>query len=275
MTIGVLAVLAALPATARAGVWVTLAAGVAGSSAPSVESEFWFDTPHGPPLVAVNQFNGGSILEASTGGGSVFFGGAGTPVLLNLSDGSAYIAGGTPPDSAKYPAPGGTTGTPASVAPAAGGTLPSDAALLGITQSDPTLGPQSLTATVTDSLGNQLGTGTIDLPSGDNWWVLGLTPGDNNPPTGPGPIDPAPTDPEPTNPGPTDPEPTNPGPTDPEPTNPGPTDPEPPLPPPANHGGGGAGGGGSVNTPEPSTAVLVGLGGAAVGLYRRLKRVAL
>lgn len=243
MAVGVLAGWVASPATAQAGVWVTLAAGVAGGSAPSVEGEFWFDSPHGPPLVAVNQFNGGAVIEAQTGGGSVFFGGAGTPVLLNLSDGSAYVAGGTPPDSAKYRGPGGASGSPASASPSAGGTLPTDASLLGITQSDPSLGQQTLTATVTDSLGNSLGSGTINLPTGDNWWVIGLTPGDKIP--------------------------TDPGPTDPGPTDPGPTDPEPVPSPPMNNGGSG-----SVTTPEPSTVALVGIGGTAVGLYRRLKRVA-
>jgi hypothetical protein len=264
MAIGILAGWVASPATAQAGVWVTLAAGVAGGSAPSVEGEFWFDSPHGPPLVAVNQFTGGAVIEAQTGGGSVFFGGAGTPVVLNLSDGSAYVAGGTPPDSAKYRGPGGASGSPASASPSAGGTLPTDAALLGITQSDPSLGPPTLTATVTDSLGNPLGTGTINLPTGDNWWVIGLTPGDGTTPTNPGPTDPGPTDPGPTEPGPT-----NPGPTDPGPIDPGPVDPEPIPSPPMNNGGAG-----SVTTPEPSTVALVGIGGAAVGLYRRLKRAA-
>lgn len=240
--VGVLAAWAGSPAVSRAeGVWLTLAAGAAGGTTPAAQQEFWFDSPHGPPLVGVNQFNGGSTLQAQSGGGSVFFGGAGTPVLLNLSDGSAYIAGGTPPDSAAYRGPGGTTGTPSSAAPVAGGTLPSSAALLGINLSDPALGPQSLTATVTDPSGNPLGSASVGLSEGD-WWVIGLTPGAKSPPD-PGPIDPG---------------------------GGGNTGGGPPIPGPGPAPSPGSGG--SIATPEPASVVLLGIGGVALGAYRRAKR---
>jgi hypothetical protein len=228
---------------------VTLAAGLPGGSAPTSETEFWFDSPHGPPLVAINQLSGGVTAEAVTGGGNTLFGGVGTPVVLNLADGSAYVASGSPPDAAKTRGPGGgSSGTPATAAPVAGGTIPTDATLLGIALAEPdAAGNRSLTATVTDATGNPLGSGTIGIP-GDGWWVLGLTPGDG---TTPPPVDPPPSNPPPTDPPPSE----EPPPSNPPPGNPPPTD------------------GGPVATPEPSTLVLVGIGGLAAGVYRRRARL--
>ena len=261
------------PNPARAGVWVTLAAGLPGASAPASEGEFWFNTPHAPPLVAVNQLTGGATVEATTGGGSVFFGGAGTPVLLNVGDGSAYIASGSPPDGVKGRAPsGGGSAAPATTAPVAGGDIPTAAALLGIALADPLAdGSRGLTATVTDAGGTVLGTGTLTVPDG-GWWVLGLTPGEQlpTPPPPPAPVEPTPT-PAPVEPTPTPPpvEPTpipTPIPVDPFPTIPPPVEPMPPAPVPTTPGGG------PVATPEPSSMVLVGLGGVCVGAWRRSGR---
>jgi hypothetical protein len=225
-------------AAAAAPTWVTLAAGVPGSATPTDSSEFWFDNPHGP-LIAVNQLSGGVTAEATTGSGSSFFGGAGTPVLLNLSNGSAYLAGGSPPAAAKTAGAGG--GSPASAAPVAGGTVPSDAALLGVNLAETANGHRALTATVTDSLGNPLGAGSLSVPQ-DGWWVLGLSPGATTTPD-PGPVNPPAGDPIPSG-----------GDKSPDPT---------PLPPtPLTPGGAAA-------TPEPSTIVLAVIGGAAVRAWRR------
>ena len=253
---GVVLVWSLAPAVGQAGVWVTLASGVAGSQSPSAGTEFWFDTPHGPPPIAVNQLAGGVTAEAGTAGGTTFFSGAATPLMLNLSDGSAYVAGGPAPDSAKVPG-GSRGGSGASAAPQTGGTIPAGAALLGITVSDPdAAGKTTLTAAVTDGSGNPLGSGTIDVPGG-GYWVLGLAPGDKSGTGGgtgggdPGPIG---------------------GGGDPGPTNPPPPPPPPPPPsdPPPHTGGGGSSG---PTTPEPSTAVLLGLGAGVAGLWRaRLRR---
>ncbi|HUR54868.1 MAG TPA: PEP-CTERM sorting domain-containing protein [Gemmataceae bacterium] len=233
---------------ARAGVWLTLAAGAPGSSTATQSQEFWFDTPHGPPVVAISQLAGGLTAETGTAGGTAFFGGAATPVLLNLGDGSAYIAGGSPPPDAI--SKGAGSGPRASAAPDATATsTPSDASLLGITVADPdAAGNRELTANVTDADGNVLGTGQVTVPT-DGWWVIGLGPKDGTLP----PVDPPP-------PPPVDP-PVEP-PVDPplppvDPPNP-PSPPTPPSP-------------GPVATPEPSTLVLLGIGGA-VGAWRQRRR---
>ena len=256
------------PSAASAGVWLTLAAGVPGDAAPTSQDDFWFETPHGPSQVAINQLSGGTTAEAVTGGGNVFFGGAGTPVLVNLSDGSAFVTSGPTPSGARTPSPsggggGGGGGGLSSAAPSAGGEIPPDAALLGIGLAEPDAnGDRGLTATVTDSLGNPLGTATIGVPVG-GWWVIGLTPEI----VIPGPVNPPPTDPEPTDP-PTDPEPTNPGPVDPPDPDPigggDPTTPPPvPVPEVPNEG--------PVATPEPSTLMLFALGGLTLRAWRRMK----
>jgi hypothetical protein len=243
---------------------------VPGNAAPTSQDDFWFETPHGPSQVAVNQLTGGTTAEAVTGGGNVFFGGAGTPVLVNLSDGSSFVTSGPTPQAARSPSSsggggggsgGGGGGGLASSAPSAGGDIPADAALLGINLAEPDAnGNRDLTATVTDSLGNPLGTGTIGVPFG-GWWVIGLTPDavvpgpSNPPPTDPGPTDPPPTDPGPV--GPPDPDPIGGG----DPTTPPSTpDPDPPAP-----------SDGPVAAPEPSTLMLFALGGLTLRAWRRGK----
>jgi hypothetical protein len=219
------------PATAKAaGVWVTLAAGLPGSATPTDSSEFQFDNPHGP-MVAVNSFTGGGIAEAATGGGSSFFSGVGTPVLLNLANGSAYIASNGTPDGAKS-----AGGTPASAGPVPGGSVPSSAALLGVDVA-PTNSGSKLTASVTDGNGNSLGSGSVNIPQ-NGWWVLGLNPNDPTQPTPP----------------------SDPG------SPPPPSDPNPPtIPPPSTT----PPGTGPMATPEPATFVLAVIGGAAAQLWRR------
>lgn len=256
IAIGLCAAWACWPSVGRAGVWLTLAAGVPGNSSPTSHDEFWFDTPHGPSQVAVSELTGGTTSEAVTGGGNVFFGGAGVPVLVNLSDGSAYLASGSAPAGARNSNPGGSGnggGALSSTAPSAGGEIPSDAALLGINLAEPVDGTRTLSANVTDSLGNTLGTGSVEVPTG-GWWVIGLTPGSNTPPVDP---------PPPTDPGPVDPPP----PVDPGPIGGGDPEPPPPPPPPPTSPGDTP-----VATPEPSTLMLFALGGLTMRIMRRDRR---
>ena len=217
-----------------ASVWVTLAAGLPGSEAATSSSEFHFDNPHAPNI-AVSEISGGLGVEAVTGGGNSFFGGAGVPVLLNLADGSAYLASGSAPSAART---AGAGSTPASGAPVAGGSLPSNAALLGVKLAEPSDGTRALTATITDSTGNTLGTGSLSVPDG-GWWVLGLTPELQITPD-PGPVNPPPVD--------------SPPPIDPRP------DPFPSTPPPTSN---------PVATPEPATLLMAAIGGAAIHAWRR------
>jgi hypothetical protein len=224
------------PGVGRAGVWLTLAAGAPGGTVATDATDFWFDTPHGPPPVAIQELTGGVTAQAGTAGGSTFFGGAGTPVLLNVSDGSAYIASGGPPADTLTPRrPGGGSGGPlSSSAPQAGAAVPPNAALLGITLSEPTAdGGRRLTIQLADPTGGLLGTGAVTVPPG-GWWVIGLVPGEGSDP-GPG-----------------------------DDGDGGPIDPPPP-PPPSD------GSGGPVATPEPSTLVLFALGGLSAGAWRRAR----
>jgi hypothetical protein len=241
LAVGVAIAWAWAASTAKAGVWLTLAAGVAGSSTPTESTEFWFDTPHGPPVVAVTELKGGFVAEAGTAGGTAFFGGAATPVVLNLADGSAYIANGGPPATALTS--GASGGTRSTVAPDATATSsPPNAALLGVNVADPENGNRTLTANVTDAAGNVLGSGQVAVPT-DGWWVIGLGPKDATPP-----IDPPPPPPDPT---PVDP------PVDP------PIEVPPPQPTPTP---------GPVATPGPSTLALFGIGGAVAALRHRRRK---
>ncbi len=227
------------PGRVTAGIWVSLAAGLPGASTPSAEADLWFDSPHAPPFVAVTSVPG--TLEAGTAGGTANFGGLATPLLLNLGDGSAYIAGGATASDAQKGrgAKGGSAGTRASGAPLVNAEIPGTAALLGLQLADPdATGARDLIATFTNMTGVVLATGTISVPDG-GYYVLNLGRDTDPTPTDPTPTDPTPTDPTPTEPTPTDPTP---------PGNPGP-----------------------VATPEPSTLALVAVGGVATTALRRLR----
>jgi hypothetical protein len=238
VVVGVVAALAATPSQSSAeGFWATLAAGPAGASAPSSYNEFWFDTPHGPPL-AVTQITG-ATAQAVTGAGSTFFTPAGTPVLLPTGDGYATL---TNPDIAN-----GSGGLPrfadraqASGPPQTGMPVPTDSNQLALDMSSPAGdGSRVLGVKITDANGNPLGGGQITVPEG-GWWVIGLGPGEKDMVPDPDP-DPIP-DPDP---------------------EPEPPLPVPPTPPPGN---------GSVATPEPATALLLGIGGASVAAWKRCRR---
>jgi hypothetical protein len=80
------------------------------NSQATTGSEFWYSPP--TPLLVVDQLTGVGNVTAVTGGGTVFFSGLATPVSLNLSDGSAYLAGGSPPSGATGRGPGGGSAGP-------------------------------------------------------------------------------------------------------------------------------------------------------------------
>ena len=230
-----------VPSIARAqGVLLDIETGVAGSSTASSSSEFWFDTPHGPPpAIALTKLTGVKAADADSAGGKVLFNGASTPVLLSTADGASYIAAGSPPASATSPGFGGSGGSGgrlASAAPQAGAIAPSTAALLGITVGTPdSTGHSTLTASFLDSLGNATGGTSVTVPNG-GWWVIGLTPeaSGSTPGSGTG-------------------------------TGTGGGNDPPPIPTPTPTAGG-------PTTPEPTSALLLGIAAGCGGLYRRIAR---
>ena len=116
-------------------------------------------------------------MTATTDGGRTYFTGLGTPVVLNLSDGSASITGGSPPSGLAMHGPGeSSAGSLASAAPQAGGPIPLNAALLGVSIAPGTNGTKVLTVSISDSNGSSLGSDTLNIPDG-GWWVIGLGPG--------------------------------------------------------------------------------------------------
>jgi hypothetical protein len=174
VVVGVLAGWAGLPAVARAdGFWISLASGVAGSSTTSGYSEFWFDSPHAPPI-AVTQATGAGTIQATTSGGSTYFTGEGTPVLLPTTDGYATLSSGSSFPAAALPRFAG--GTQASGAPQGGGTIPSTADNLSLSLSSPAAnGSEVLTVSVTSPTGTALGQSNVTVPN-NGWWVVGLGP---------------------------------------------------------------------------------------------------
>ena len=238
VVVGVLAACTAIPSTARAdGFWTTIAAGASGSAAPSDYSEFWFDSPHGPPI-AVTELSG-TTAQAITGGGTTFFSPPGTPVLLPTSDGYATL---TNPDVTN-----GSGGLPRFAGGNSGigsaGHGPARSTRLEQALRQSRRGGRQRLARADGGRhrpnGNPLGSGQVTLPDG-GWWVIGIGPGQ---PDGQTP------------------------PPDPDPIGGGGGDggnPIPDPPPPPDTSGGGSnngGGGGPVATPEPTTAMLLGLGG--------------
>jgi hypothetical protein len=201
---GAAALCAVISASPAAAGFITLSlwAGAGGSSAPSSSDTLQFTNPSGSPLVAITQLPGGETVEAATAGGVTFFGPLGTPLTLDLTGGTAYLASSSAPAGAK-PSDGLAPGAPQPGEVAAG------AGLLGVTASAPAAnGSQVLSVSITGAAGDVFGTGQVILPEG-GWWVIGLTPEALTPPPPP-PVDPGPVDPpvEPPpgqNPGPTPP----------------------------------------------------------------------
>jgi hypothetical protein len=257
VVVGVVAATVGLPTHARAeGFWVSLAAGVAGGSTPSDYSEFWFDSPHAPPVVVTQMTGVTGSVQGTTAGGTTFFSGAGTPVMLPTTDGYATLS-----SSASFPAsaiPRFAGGTQASGAPVGGNSPTSGAASLAMNFSTPASnGSQVLTVGLTGPDNATLGQGHVTVP-GNGWWVVGLGPdtsgtgsgsGGNGSGNGTG-----------TGSG-------NNG-------NGGGGDGSggggTPVPVPV--GGGGTPDGGSVTTPEPSTMVLLGFGGMTAAGWRLRRR---
>ena len=238
VVLGVVVTGTATPARAQDGFWVSIASGVAGAATPTNYQDFFFDTPHGPPPVAITQL-GGVTAQATTAGGSSFFTGAAVPVVLHPTDGYAYLtAGSTPSDlgqALKRQLAGGK-GLASAIPDALGTVVPANANLLTINLAEPDAnGARGLTVGLTDPLGNALGSGNVLVPDG-GWWVIGLGPNPSG--TTPTP-DPIPTpDPVPV-------------------PEPGPT----PTP-----------GGGPVATPEPATALMAGIGALGAFGVRLVKR---
>jgi hypothetical protein len=244
VVVGVVAGWTGLPVQAKQtqstpGFWVSLASGTTGSSSNSDYSEFWFDSPHAPPI-AVTSASGAGTIQAQTGGGSTYFTGAGTPVLLPTTDGYATLsANGTSAPSSALPRFAG--GSMASGAPVGGGTVPSNANQLSLNLSSPGAnGSEVLSVSVTSPTGSSLGTTSVTVPS-SGWWIVGLGAGDNTTDTtgggGTGPIV---------------------------------TTPPPTSPPPTTSGGGGNTG--AVTTPEPASMVLLGVGGVTAAGWRLRRR---
>lgn len=272
VVVGVLMLATARPIRAAEadGFWFTLASGVAGSSTATQFQEWWFETPHAPPI-AVTRLNGVSA-EAATGGGSSFFLSGAVPVVVKPTDGYAYLAGNKPADltDALRRQMAGGKGLASATPDASVTEPPADAYRLTIDATEPdSAGARVLTAELFDPSMKSVGAGSITLEDG-GWWVLGLGA---NPNTIPNPVpnpEPTPTpEPEPTPvpvPTPT-PTPTDPGEPLPQNPNPGPN-PE-PTPTPEVPGTGGPG---PVATPEPATLLLAGIGGLAALGRRALKR---
>ncbi|QEG30975.1 hypothetical protein GobsT_57940 [Gemmata obscuriglobus] len=189
-----------LPGVSRAG-WITLVTGPSGSAQPTHTSEFWYGSSSVPPFVAIDALSGTGNVQAVTDGGRSFFSGSGLPVLLTLSDGAAYLTGGSPPTGVTPYGPGGQPiGPLASSVPEAGVPIPVDAARLGLTLATDWSSAWVLTASVLGSEGTA--SGSVIVPEG-GWWVLGLGTGQEQPTPepepgpGPGPS-PTPGVPEPT-----------------------------------------------------------------------------
>jgi hypothetical protein len=230
------------PVRAADGFWVSIASGVAGASTPTDYHEWWFETPHGPPPVAVTQLDGTSV-QATTGGGTSFFNAGAVPVVLHPTDGYAYLAGGNTPSDltqALQRQMAGGKGLASTTPDASATAPPSDANLLSISKGAPSSsGSSNLNVSITGPNSNSLGGGSVVVPD-NGWWVIGLGPNPQDTSTPTPTPDPIP-DPTPT-------------PTDPDPT---------PVPVPTP---------GPVATPEPATLLLAGIGGlGALGLraYRR------
>jgi hypothetical protein len=250
VVVGVVAGLAGQPVRAQQtqtspGFWVSLAAGPAGSTNSPDYSEFWFESPHAPPI-SVTSVTGTGTVQAMTGGGSTFFTGVGTPILVPTTDGYATLS----PSGSSFPSsalPRFAGGTQASGAPQGGGTMPTNADQLALSlASPPTGGSQVLSVSVTSPTGTALGQTSVPVPT-DGWWVVGLGPGSQTITTAPGgggitPI----------------------------------IVPTAPTPPPSGSdpSGSGGNGGGSVTTPEPASVVLFGFGGIAAAGWRMRRRIA-
>lgn len=235
VVVGVAVLGTAGPVSAADGFWVSITSGGAGSSSPSGYQDWWFETPHGPPPVAVTRLSSDGTVEVSSGGASSFLSGAAVPVVVHTTDGYAYLAGGPKPgdlSSALRRQTAGGQGLATAAPEVAAATLPDNAVQLTADLSEPGAdGARALKVAVTDPLLKPLGDATVTVPDG-GWWVIGLGAGLNDVAS---PPDPTPV-PVPT-----------------------PTPVLTPTP-------------GPVATPEPATGLLLGFGGLAAAGWRLVKR---
>ncbi|QJW96271.1 hypothetical protein FTUN_3828 [Frigoriglobus tundricola] len=230
--LGVVITGTASPARAQDGFWVSIASGVAGASAPTSYQDWWFETPHGPPPVAVTQLSG-VTAQATTGGGSSFFTGAAVPVILTATDGYAYLtAGATPSElsqALKQQMAGGQGLASTTPVPSAA-SVPASADRLAINQTTSATGVTTLALSLTSPSGTSLVNSSVSVPDG-GWWVLGLGANPNAPVT----VNPA--------------------------SGSGSGSTSTPVPVP-----------GAASTPEPATVLLAGVGGLSVIGWRRINR---
>ncbi|AWM38532.1 hypothetical protein C1280_17115 [Gemmata obscuriglobus] len=120
---------AGLPSVGQAG-WITAHERDLGNPRPAGASKFRFGSPTALPLVAIDGLTGAGAVQAVAGGGTSFFNGLGVPVLLNLSDGSAYLAGGSQPTRRASRVPGCTP--PGHPVPQTGVPVPDGYSRLGV-----------------------------------------------------------------------------------------------------------------------------------------------
>lgn len=263
--VGVAIIATANPLRAAEGFWVSLATGFSGSAEPQYYYEQWFETPHGPPPLAVTRTSGVNA-QATTGGGTAFFNNGAVPVVIHPTDGYAYLTGGNRPSDlsqALQRQMANGRGLASSTPDASASVPPPNANLLTLDATSPDdAGNRVLTVALTNPQGQPLVEGSLPIPSG-GWWVIGLGPNPySSTITEPDPLpipDPQPQpEPEP------QPEPTpGPGPS-PEPEI-QPTPPNNPPPPPPTELP-------TEATPEPGTLMLAGVGGAGAFGWRWFRR---
>ncbi|MCS6867016.1 MAG: PEP-CTERM sorting domain-containing protein [Gemmataceae bacterium] len=266
VVVGVAIIATDNPLQATEGFWVSLASGFSGTGEPQYYYEQWFETPHGPPPLAVTRTSGVNA-QATTGGGTAFFNNGAVPVVIHPTDGYAYLTGGNRPSDLSQALQRQMAygrGLASSTPDASATVPPSNANLLTLDATAPDdAGNRVLTVALTNPQGQPLVEGSIPIPSG-GWWVIGLGPNPNgliisDPEPLPLPeLPPVFEEPEPTPGLPPQPSPT------PEleiqPTSPS----NPPPPPPTELP--------TEATPEPGTLMLASVGGAGAFGWRWFRR---
>ena len=182
--------------------------------------------------IVINQLGGVGGGQIVTGGGITYLTGSAVPPIL-VPTTDGYATIASGGDVPPGSIPRFAGGTPASGA-ALTGSSPDGSNLASITLTQNDNGSKVLTVGVTDANGNPLGQGSISVGA-NGWWVIGLGTAALDDDGGPVIVPPPP-----------------PPPVDPVPT------------PPTDNG--------PVATPEPASAVLLGVGGLFAAGARRVRR---